>query len=125
MADHGSLRYQGKEEGKHKRPDGSRWSTAYDPEFYKQTNAMTENTAETTTVWDIVSLTNEISLAHYFYTVWKHSPGHYAAMMMGDGYSPANKNVQFRVALGFANHSLTSDNPTNVVAIMEIASMMD
>ena len=125
MADHGSLRYQGKEEGKHKRPDGSRWSTAYDPEFYKQTNAMTENTAETTTVWDIVSLTNEKALAHYFYTVWKHSPGHYAAMMMGDGYSPANKNVQFRVALGFANHSLTSDNPTNVVAMMEIASMMD
>lgn len=125
MADHGSLRYQGKEEGKHKRPDGSRWSTAYDPEFYKQTNSMTENTAETTTVWDIVSLTNEKALAHYFYTVWKHSPGHYAAMMMGDGYSPANKNVQFRVALGFANHSLTSDNPTNVVAIMEIASMMD
>ena len=125
MADHGSLRYQGKKEGKHKRPDGSRWSTAYDPEFYKQTNAMTENTAETTTVWDIVSLTNEKALAHYFYTVWKHSKGHYAAMMMGDGYSPANKNVQFRVALGFANHSLTSDNPTNVVAIMEIASMMD
>ena len=125
MADHGSLRYQGKKEGKHKRPDGSRWSTAYDPEFYKQTNAMTENAAETTAVWDIVSLTNEKALAHYFYTVWKHSPGHYAAMMMGDGYSPANKNVQFRVALGFANHSLTSDNPTNVVAMMEIASMMD
>lgn len=125
MADHGSLRYQGKKEGKHKRPDGSRWSTAYDPEFYKQTNAMTENAAEATDVWDIVSLTNEKALAHYFYTVWKHSPGHYAAMMMGDGYSPANKNVQFRVALGFANHSLTSKNPTNVVAIMEIASMMD
>ena len=125
MADHGSLRYQGKKEGKHKRPDGSRWSTAYDPEFYKQTNVMTENTAETTSVWDIVSLTNEKALAHYFYTVWKHSPGHYAAMMMGDGYSPANKNVEFRVALGFANHSLTSDNPTNVVAMMEIASMMD
>ena len=125
MADHGSLRYQGKKEGKHKRPDGSRWSTAYDPEFYKQTNAMTENAAETTTVWDIVSLTNEKALAHYFYTVWKHSPGHYAAMMMGDGYSPADKNVQFRVALGFANHSLTNDNPTNVVAMMEIASMMD
>ena len=125
MADHGSLRYQGKKEGKHKRPDGSRWSTAYDPEFYKQTNAMTENAAETTTVWDIVSLTNEKALVHYFYTVWKHSPGHYAAMMMGDGYSPADKNVQFRVALGFANHSLTNDNPTNVVAMMEIASMMD
>ena len=125
MADHGSLRYQGKKEGKHKRPDGSRWSTAYDPEFYKQTNAMTENTAETTSVWDIVSLTNEKALVHYFYTVWKHSPGHYAAMMMGDGYSPADKNVQFRVALGFANHSLTNDNPTNVVAMMEIASMMD
>ena len=125
MADYGSLRYQGKKEGKHKRPDGSRWSTAYDPDFYKQTNAMTENAAEATDVWDIVSLTNEKALAHNFYTVWKHSPGHYAAMMMGDGYSPANKNVQFRVALGFANHSLTSDNPTNVVAMMEIASMMD
>ena len=125
MADHGSLRYQGKKEGKHKRPDGSRFSTAYEPDFYKQTNAMTENAAETTTVWDIVSLTNEKALAHYFYTRWKHSPGHYAAMMMGDGYSPANKNVQFRVALGFANHSLTSDDPTNVVAMMEIASMID
>ena len=125
MADHGSLRYQGKKEGKHKRPDGSRWSTAYDPDFYKKTNAMTENAAEATDVWDIVSLTNEKALAHNFYTRWKHSKGHYAAMMMGDGYSPANKNVQFRVALGFANHSLTSDNPTNVVAIMEIASMMD
>lgn len=125
MADHGSLRYQGKEEGKHKRPDGSNWSTAYDPDFYKKTNAMTENAAERTDVWDIVSLTNEKALAHYFYTRWKHSPGHYAAMMMGDGYSPANKNVQFRVALGFANHSLTNDNPTNVVAMMEIASMMD
>ena len=125
MADHGSLRYQNKKEGKHKRPDGSRWSTAYDPDFYKKTNAMTENAAEATDVWDIVSLTNEKALAHYFYTGWKHSPGHYAAMMMGDGYSPANKNVQFRVALGFANHSLTNDNPTNVVAMMEIASMMD
>ena len=125
MADHGSLRYQGKKEGKHKRPDGSRWSTAYDPDFYKRTNAMTENAAEATDVWDIVSLANEKALAHYFYTGWKHSPGHYAAMMMGDGYSPANKNVQFRVALGFANHSLTNDNPTNVVAMMEIASMMD
>ena len=125
MADHGSLRYQGKKEGKHKRPDGSRWSTAYDPDFYKKTNAMTENAAEATDVWDIVSLTNEKALAHNFYTRWKHSKSHYAAMMMGDGYSPANKNVQFRVALGFANHSLTSDNPTNVVAMMEIASMMD
>lgn len=125
MADHGSLRYQGKKEGKHKRPDGSRWSTAYDPDFYKKTNAMTENAAEATDVWDIVSLTNEKALAHNFYTIWKNSPGHYAAMMMGDGYSPADKNVQFRVALGFANHSLTSDNPTNVVAMMEIASMMD
>ena len=125
MADHGSLRYQGKKEGKHKRPDGSRWSTAYDPDFYKKTNAMTENAAETTVVWDIVSLTNEKALAHNFYTIWKNSPVHYAAMMMGDGYSPADKNVQFRVALGFANHSLTSDNPTNVVAMMEIASMMD
>ena len=125
MADHGSLRYQGKKEGKHKRPDGSRWSTAYDPDFYKKTNAMTENAAETTVVWDIVSLTNEKALAYNFYTIWKNSPGHYAAMMMGDGYSPADKNVQFRVALGFANHSLTSDNPTNVVAMMEIASMMD
>lgn len=125
MADHGSLRYQGKKEGKHKRPDGSSWSTAYDPEFYKQTNAMIENAAEATDVWDIVSLTNEKALAHNFYTRWKHSKGHYAAMMMGDGYSPANKNVQFRVALGFANHSLTSDTPTNVVAMMEIASMID
>ena len=125
MADHGSLRYQGKKEGKHKRPDGSRWSTAYDPEFYKQTNAMTENAAEATDVWDIVSLTNEKALAHNFYTRWKHSKSHYAAMMMGDGYSPANKNVQFRVALGFANHSLTSGKAINVVAMMEIASMMD
>ena len=125
MADYGSLRYQGKKEGKHKRPDGSRWSTAYDPEFYKQTNAMTENAAEATDVWDIVSLTNEKALAHNFYTGWKHSKGHYAAMMMGDGYSPADRNVQFRVALGFANHSLTSDNSTNVVAMMEIASMID
>ena len=125
MADHGSLRYQGKKEGKHKRPDGSRWSTAYDPDFYKETNAMTENAAETTSVWDIVSLTNEKALAHYFYTVWKNSRGHYSALMMGDGYSPADRNVQFRVALGFANHSLTSDNPTNVVAMMEIASMID
>jgi len=125
MADHGSLRYQGKKEGKHKRPDGSRWSTAYDPEFYKQTNAMTENAAEATDVWDIVSLTNEKALAHNFYTRWKHSKSHYAAMMMGDGYNPANKNVQFRVALGFANHSLTSGKAINVVAMMEIASMMD
>ena len=125
MADHGSLRYQGKKEGKHKRPDGSRWSTAYDPEFYKQTNAMTENAAEATDVWDIVSLTNEKALAHNFYTRWKHSKSHYAAMMMGDGYSPANKNVQFRVALGFANHSLISGKAINVVAMMEIASMMD
>ena len=46
-------------------------------------------------------------------------------MMMGDGYSPANKNVQFRVALGFANHSLTSGKAINVVAMMEIASMID
>ncbi len=44
--------------------------------------------------------------------------------MMEMVISPANKNVQFRVARSQIIH-WTSDNPTNVVAMMEIASMID
>ena len=65
-------------------------------------------------------------LAHYFYTVWETLT---RSLCSYDGWemviAQQTRMVQFRVALGFANHSLTSDNPTNVVAIMEIASMMD
>ena len=119
MADYGSLRYKGVKEGKHKRPDGSSWMTAYTPDELKQYGRMGENAAESSgNHWNIISITNEKYLADKFFTNWKNSPGHYKIMMMD---AP---NIQFYLSLGFANHSMTSGlaNAHNVVAMMEVGS---
>ena len=125
MADYGSIRYGGKKEGKHHRPDGTKWITAYDKEFLGTLNGITENAAEVAGTWDVISLTNEKALAHYFYTLWKNSPGHYRALMLG--LDPKEKqldqNVQVRMSVKFANHHMTSNQPINVVGMMEIASV--
>lgn len=119
MADYGSLRYKGVKEGKHKRPDGSSWMTAYTQDELKQYGRMGENAAESSgNQWNIISITNEKYLADKFFTNWKNSPGHYKIMMMD---AP---NIQFYLSLGFANHSMTSGlaNTHNVVAMMEVGS---
>lgn len=119
MADYGSLRYKGVKEGKHKRPDGSSWMTAYTQDELKQYGRMGENAAESSgNHWNIISITNEKYLADKFFTNWKNSPGHYKIMMMD---AP---NIQFYLSLGFANHSMTSGlaNAHNVVAMMEVGS---
>ena len=119
MADYGSLRYKGVKEGKHKRPDGSSWMTAYTQDELKQYGRMGENAAESSgNHWNIISITNEKYLADKFFTNWKNSPGHYKIMMMD---AP---NIQFYLSLGFANHSMTSGlaNVHNVVAMMEVGS---
>ena len=119
MADYGSLRYKGVKEGKHKRPDGSSWMTAYTQDELKQYGRMGENAAESSgNHWNVISITNEKYLADKFFTNWKNSPGHYKIMMMD---AP---NIQFYLSLGFANHSMTSGlaNAHNVVAMMEVGS---
>lgn len=119
MADYGSLRYKGVKEGKHKRPDGSSWMTAYTQDELKQYGRMGENAAESSgNHWNIISITNEKYLADKFFTNWKNSPGHYKIMIMD---AP---NIQFYLSLGFANHSMTSGlaNAHNVVAMMEVGS---
>ena len=119
MADYGSLRYKGVKEGKHKRPDGSSWMTAYTQDELKQYGRMGENAAESSgNHWNVISITNEKYLADKFFTNWKNSPGHYKIMMMD---AP---NIEFYLSLGFANHSMTSGlaNAHNVVAMMEVGS---
>lgn len=120
MADYGSLRYKGSaKEGKHKRPDGRSWMTAYTQDELKQYGRMGENAAESSgNHWNIISITNEKYLADKFFTNWKGSAGHYKIMMM-DG-----QNVQFYLSLGFANHSMTNTatNAHNVVAMMEVGN---
>lgn len=120
MADYGSLRYKGSaKEGKHKRPDGRSWMTAYTQDELKQYGRMGENAAESSgNHWNVISITNEKYLADKFFTNWKGSAGHYKIMMM-DG-----QNVQFYLSLGFANHSMTNTatNAHNVVAMMEVGN---
>ena len=125
MADYGSIRYGGKKEGKHRRPDGTKWITAYDKEYLGTLNGITENAAEVAGTWDVISLTNEKALAHYFYTLWKNSPGHYRALMLGldPKEKQLDKNVEVRMSVKFANHHMTSSQPINVVGMMEIASI--
>ena len=119
MADYGSLRYKGVKEGKHKRPDGSAWVTAYTEDELKQYGRMGENAAESSgNHWNVISITNEKYLADKFFENWKASSGHYKIMMI-DG-----QNVQFYISLGFANHSMTNTtaNAHNVVAMMEVGN---
>ena len=88
-------------------------------------NGITENAAEVAGTWDVISLTNEKALAHYFYTLWKNSPGHYRALMLGldPKEKQLDKNVEVRMSVKFANHHMTSSQPINVVGMMEIASI--
>ena len=119
MADYGSLRYKGIKEGKHKRPDGRSWVTAYTQDELKQYGRMGENAGESSgNHWNVISITNEKYLADKFFENWKASEGHYKIMMMNE------PNVQFYLTLGYANHSMTSKlaNAHNVVAMMEVGS---
>ena len=122
MALYGSLRYGGTLEGKHKRPDGSSWSTVYTSEEMDKFNGLSENAAEISgTNWNIVSITNEEYLAKTFYNMWKNSPGHYRTMMIKDHNMP----VQVALNFGFGAHSITNANAGahNVVGMMEIVRL--
>ena len=122
MALYGSLRYGGTLEGKHKRPDGSSWSTVYTSEEMDKFNGLSENAAEISgTNWNIVSITNEEYLAKTFYNMWKNSPGHYRTMMIKDHNMP----VQLAINFGFGAHSITNANAGahNVVGMMEIVRL--
>ena len=122
MALYGSLRYGGTLEGKHKRPDGSSWSTVYTSEEMDKFNGLSENAAEISgTNWNIVSITNEEYLAKTFYNMWKNSPGHYRTMMIKDHNMPVQLALNFR----FGAHSITNANAGahNVVGMMEIVRL--
>ena len=122
MAMYGSLRYGGTSEGKHKRPDGSSWSTVYTREEMERFNGLSENAAEISGMnWNIVSITNEEYLAKSFYNMWKNSPGHYRTMMIKDYNMPVQVSLNF----GFSTHSLTNANAGahNVVGMMEIVRL--
>ena len=122
MALYGSLRYGGTSDGKHKRPDGSSWSTVYTSEEMNKFNGLSENAAEISGMnWNIVSITNEEYLAKEFYKMWKNSPGHYRTMMIKDYNMP----VQVALNFGFGAHSITNANAGahNVVGMMEIVRL--
>ena len=122
MALYGSLRYGGTSDGKHKRPDGSSWSTVYTSEEMNKFNGLSENAAEISGMnWNIVSITNEEYLAKEFYKMWKNSPGHYRTMMIKDYNMP----VQVALNFGFGAHSITNANSGahNVVGMMEIVRL--
>lgn len=122
MALYGSLRYGGTSDGKHKRPDGSSWSTVYTSEEMNKFNGLSENAGEISGMkWNIVSITNEEYLAKEFYKMWKKSPGHYRTMMLKDYNMP----VQVALNFGFGAHSITNANAGahNVVGMMEIVRL--
>ena len=122
MARYGSLRYGGVKEGKHKRPDGSSWSTVYTNEEMSKFNGLSENAAEISGInWNIVSMTNEEYLAKEFYKLWKNSEGHYRTMMMADYNMPLKVALNF----GFGAYSMTNSSAGahNVVAMMEIVRL--
>ena len=122
MALYGSLRYGGTSDGKHKRPDGSSWSTVYTSEEMNKFNGLSENAAEISGMnWNVVSITNEEYLAKEFYKMWKNSPGHYRTMMIKDYNMP----VQVALNFGFGAHSITNANAGahNVVGMMEIVRL--
>lgn len=114
MADHGSIRYQGTEEGKHKRPDGSKWTTIYTAEQSARQGWRGENALQ----WRVLSaerVSNEIELADSLFNEWMRSAGHKAVMMKP--YS----NLQVAVGIGLNDKGIETTYRNGVtVAMLEL-----
>ncbi|HFI0036612.1 TPA: G5 domain-containing protein [Streptococcus suis] len=115
MADHGSLRYQGTEDGKHKRPDGSHWMTIYTSEQTARQGWRGENAYQLGTALSAYSAINEIHLANSLFTGWMESEGHKAVMMKN------LDNLQVAVGIGLNDKAIEGTfNQGVTVAMLEL-----
>ncbi|MGQ7380206.1 G5 domain-containing protein [Streptococcus suis] len=114
MADHGSYRYQGTEDGAHKRPDGSKWITIYTAEQTAQQGWRGENALE----WGLLrvgSISNEVELANDLFSEWISSSGHKAVMMKD------LDNLQVAVGVGLNDRGIGGrSNQGLTVAMLEL-----
>lgn len=115
MADHGSLRYQGTEDGNHKRPDGSYWMTIYTSEQTARQGWRGENAYQLGTALSAYSAINEIHLANSLFTGWMESEGHKAVMMKD------LDNLQVAVGIGLNDKAIETTFRNGVtVAMLEL-----
>ncbi|MBY5025009.1 G5 domain-containing protein [Streptococcus suis] len=115
MADHGSLRYQGTEDGKHKRPDGSHWTTIYTAEQTARQGWRGENALQLGTALSASKASDEIRVANSLFDEWMRSAGHKAVMMKN------LDNLQVAVGIGLNDKAIeTTFNQGVTVAMLEL-----
>ena len=124
MADHGSLRYLGKKEGKHKRHDGRSWYTVYSEKGIDLTgsgdgnhryNMAGENAGQGN--WDDLDLltTPDVVIKEIF-GGWMASPGH-RALILNDVPHPI---FAFSYRQGLKDYLGSKNKPT--VAMLHVTS---
>ncbi|HFR3894711.1 TPA: G5 domain-containing protein [Streptococcus suis] len=115
MADHGSLRYQGKADGAHKRPDGSKWMTIYTAEQTARQGWRGENALQLGTALSAYSAIDESHIANSLFNEWMNSAGHKAVMMKN------LDNLQVAVGIGLNDKAIETTFRSGVtVAMLEL-----
>lgn len=118
MALHGSLRYQDKVEGAHKRPDGSAWTTAASAEHAAKVIWQGENSLQLGRAIDGFRASNEAKLAQTLFRNWMDSSGHRRLMMRdGDYYMAVS------VAMGSKTYGASQDDAGVTIAILQMAKL--
>ena len=124
MADYGSLRYLGKEEGKHKRPDGRSWYTVYSDKGIDLTGTSGDNhrynmageNALQNNSGDLYFLTTPDAIIKDAFDGWMASPGH-RALILNDVPHPI---FAFSYRQGLKDYLGSKNKPT--VAILHVTS---
>ena len=124
MADYGSLRYLGKKEGKHKRPDGRSWYTVYSDKGIDLTGTSPDNhrynmageNALQGNWGDLYFLTTPDAIIKDAFDGWMASPGH-RALILNDVPHPI---FAFSYRQGLKDYLGSKNKPT--VAILHVTS---
>lgn len=118
MALHGSLRYQDKVEGAHKRPDGSDWRTAASAEHAAKVIWQGENSLQLGRAITTFSAANEVKLAQTLFRNWMDSDGHRRLMMRDGDY-----HMAVSVAMGSKTYGSSQDDAGVTIAILQMAKL--
>ena len=124
MADYGSLRYLGKKEGKHKRPDGRSWYTVYSDKGIDLTGTSPDNhrynmageNALQGNWGDLYFLTTPDAIIKDAFDGWMASPGH-RALILNDVPHPI---FAFSYRQGLKDYLGSKNKPT--VAMLHVTS---
>ncbi|MBF0715950.1 G5 domain-containing protein [Gemelliphila palaticanis] len=122
MAEHGSLRYLGAEEGKHKRPDGTRWTTVYSNQGIDVLDHFQyagEVASEQSGHRYVANYLDEKAIAKVFFDSWMSSKGHRAVLMVNRDYP---LTLAFDVRFGERTITYDHDNPI-MVAMAQVFSV--